>query len=152
MIEIVELAKLAQSQKALTAAYRLGLPLQEAGWMLFPAAHWDKPAIVAMDGGRCVAGLNYTADEDDRTLTINFAFAEPSHPRALAVLLLRFRSKFRGSMYEHVGFVCHAGNLAMAKAVEALKPELRSMAYRFPINSPALAAEPTEQSMTGVRA
>lgn len=133
MIRLVELAKLSQSQEALTAAYRGGLVLQERGWLRFPAACWDQPAIVAMAGDQCVGVLNYREVEDELYVSVDYAFAEPGHPVALATMLARFRSKYRGSRFESIRFGCHAGNAPMAKAVAALglKPVFSS--YTMPI-------------------
>lgn len=132
-IVIKELAKLCNSQVALTAAYKGGFCLQEKGWMRYPAASWDEPAIIAMVGDKCVAVLNYAEKEDDMYVNVSFAFCDAEHPRALVAVLSRFRSKFRGSKFERITFTCHNGNTQMAKAVALLGLTPRSMSYEMPV-------------------
>jgi hypothetical protein len=132
-IVIKELAKLCNSQVALTAAYKGGFCLQENGWMRYPAASWDEPAIVAMVGDKCVAVLNYAEKEDDLYVNVSFAFCDAAHPRALVGVLSRFRSKFRGSKFERITFTCHNGNTQMAKAVALLGLAPKSMSYEMPV-------------------
>ncbi len=133
MMEIRELPKLCNSQVALTAAYKGGFCLQEAGWMRYPAASWDEPAIIAMVGDQCVAVLNYGEKEDDLYVNVSFAFCDPAHPRALVAVLSRFRAKFRGSKFERITFTCHNGNTQMAKAVALLGLTPKSMSYEMPV-------------------
>ena len=133
MIKLIELAKLSQSQVALTAAYRGGFILQERGWTRYPAASWDKPAIVAMAGERCVGVLNFHEEHDELYLVIDFAFVDPAYPAALATMMARFRSKYRGSHFDSVRFTCHEGNEQMAKAVSMLGLRPVSSSYRLPI-------------------
>jgi hypothetical protein len=133
MIRLIELAKLSQSHEALTAAYRGGFVLQERGWMRYPAACWDKPAIVAMVGERCVGVFNYHEEEDELYLSVDFAFADPARPAALAAMLARFRAKYRGSRFESIRFTCHQGNEQMAKAVSVMGLTPVSSSYRMPI-------------------
>jgi len=134
MVEVVELARLSHSQIALTAAYKAGLPLQERGWMRYPPACWGNPAIVAMEAGRCVGALNFTEEEDELTVSVNFAFAAPDRPHVLAILLARFRAKYRGSRFEGVTFTCHEGNEEMKKAVRVLGLVPTSHSYRLPLS------------------
>ena len=133
MITIIELPKLSQSHAALTAAYRGGFVLQEQGWTRYPAASWNKPAIVAMAGDQCVGVLNFSEDDDDLILSIDFAFADPQHPAALTMMLARFRSKYRGSRFESIRFTCHPGNEQMMKAVAVMGLSPVSSSYRVPI-------------------
>jgi hypothetical protein len=127
---IVELEKLSQSQAALTAAYKASIFLQEQGWIRYPAASWKDPAIVIMIDGACVAGVNYTADDDDLILSVNFAWCTPEHPMALTQALLRFRAKFKGGRYDRVAFTCHEGNEPMRRLVEAMSLRRHSSSYR----------------------
>jgi hypothetical protein len=120
----------------MTAAYRFGLSLQEKGWMRYPAASWNKPAILAFEGTECVGGVNYEFDEDDLTASVLFAFCAPSHPAALNVLLRRFRAIVRDTSAEEIRFTCHAGNEQMARAVRLLKLEPTSISYRMPVDRP----------------
>lgn len=134
MITLIEVPRLSQHQAAITAAYRASMSLQEAGWMRFPAVCWDKPAIVAMDGDRCVGALNYHEEEEELAVWVDFAFALPSHPKVMAVLLSRFRRLYQASQFEVVRFTCHPGNLAMVKAVSVLSAEVVSSTYRIPMS------------------
>lgn len=133
-MEIKELAKLCNSQVALTAAYKGGFCLQEAGWLRYPAACWSDPAIVAMVDGKCVAVLNYEEKEDELYVGVTFAFCDPAHPRALVAVLSRFRAKYRGSKFERITFTCHNGNAQMAKAVAMLGLTPKTMSYEMPIS------------------
>jgi hypothetical protein len=133
-LKIVEVEKLSQSQGGSVAAYAAGIPLQQNGWMRFPPACWDQQAILAFTGkGICVAGLNFKEDEDDFTLNIAFAFCDPRYPNALALLLSRFRKKYRGSKFSEIRFTCHEGNEPMAKAVKMFGLTPSSHSYRMPI-------------------
>lgn len=121
MYTIIELATLGQHQKAMAAGYRASMPLIDAGWMRHPAASWNRPAMVTVADGEVVAGVNFKEDEDDLTVSMDFAWCEPAHPGALVGLLARFRRKYRGSRFTEIRFACHVGNEAMAKAVKVLK-------------------------------
>jgi hypothetical protein len=136
MIQLREFPKLCHSQAGITAAYKFGLGLQEKGWMRYPAASWDKPAILAFDGEKCVGGINYVFDEDDLTVNVNFAFCAPSHPLALNLLLRRFRSVVRDTAADEIQFTCHAGNEQMARAVKLLGLKPSSMSFRMPVRRP----------------
>lgn len=134
-MEIIELKKLSQHQAGMTSAYRRSLFLMDAGWMRFPAASWDKPAIIALADGDCIAGINWSEDDVIMRLTIDFAWCEPGHPKALALVLLRFRAKFKGSDFQEVGFTCHDGNEPMAKAVRVLGLSPVSRNYRMTLTA-----------------
>ncbi|MFZ3484262.1 hypothetical protein [Sphingomonas sp. 3-13AW] len=134
-LEIVELPKLANSQAAMVAAYRASLILIESGWMRYPAARWDQPAIVVMAGEVCAGGISYSEDRDDLALNVDFAFAAPDYPGALALLLTRLRGKLAGSGLHEVRFSCHEGNELMARAVRILGAKPHSHAYRVPLSA-----------------
>ena len=132
-LRIVELSKLANSQAAMTAAYRAALILMERGWMRYPAARWDQPAIVVMAGEVCGGGISYSEDRDDLALNVDFAFADPAYPGALALLLTRLRTKVTESGAQEVRFTCHEGNEQMARAVRILGAKPSSHSYRMPV-------------------
>lgn len=132
MITTLEVAKLTQSKLGITAAYKAGLCLQEKGWMRYPAASWDKPAILAFADEQCVGGVNYEIDEDERAVTILFAFCGERVPKALPKLLLVFRNKIRQTECEEIRFTCHPENEQMTKAVRVLGIAPHSLSYRMP--------------------
>lgn len=127
-----DVEKLAHSREGLVAAYRAGMILQEKGWMMYPAAGWKDPAILAFVGDECVAGLNVTRDEDDHGANVGFAWCSPDHPMALVACLLRLRRKLREDPPTWLSFTCHKGNKPMEKLVTRLKLEPHSMSYRVP--------------------
>jgi len=132
-VTITEVDKLCQSQVGMTAAYRAGLLLQENGWMRFPPACWDKPAILALEGERCIAGINCSEDLDDGVFAVHFAWC--TEPQALAVLLLRLRQKLRNTACTNLTFTYHEGNVAMARIARLLNAVPHSHTYRMPLGS-----------------
>lgn len=130
-LRIVELDKACNSQVVLTAAYRAAMKLQEQGWTHFPAVSWDRPAIVAFNDDECVAGINFTEDLDELTISVNFAWC--TRPAALVAVLLRFRKRVRDSKCAEVRFSIHEGNAEMAKAVEVLRAQPFMHSYRMAI-------------------
>lgn len=134
-MRVFEIEKLCRSQEGITAAYRAGLYLQEQGWMRFPASSWDKPAILAFDGDRCVAGINFSEDLDDGALNVNFAWC--SSPKALALILLRIRQRLRSSACSTLTFTYHEGNAQMARVARLVKAAPHSHTYHLPISSRA---------------
>jgi hypothetical protein len=131
-MEIREVDKLALCHDGLRAAYRAGMILQEKGWMLWPAAAWKQPAVLAFVGDRCVAGVNWSIDEDDGSATVSFAWCSPEHHSALTACLLRLRKRLRESPPTWLSFTCHKGNGPMEKLVQRLKLEPHSFSYRVP--------------------
>jgi hypothetical protein len=127
---IVELEKACQDQSVLTALYREGLFLQERGFMRFPAAGWNEPAVAALVDGKCVAAVNYEIAEDEKRATILFAFCLPSHPQMLARCLLIWRGRLKDRGINEVRFTYHAGNEAMQKAGQLLRAELFASTFR----------------------
>ena len=101
---------------------------------------WDKPAIIALDGDACIAGINWSEDMDDLAVDVRFAWCSPLHPSAFAQLLSRFRSKVRETKCTEIRFSCHEGNEAMAKAVRVLRLTPVSYSYRIPISTIAQGA------------
>lgn len=132
-MNVVEVARLCKNQAALTAAYRHSLPLQEKGWLTFPAVSWDQPAFIALDGDMVVGLLSFSEDHDNNEVDIRFAFTEPGYPRALAMLLMRLRRKYAGSDFRAIAFSHHVDNEPMAKAARALKASPLGRSYRMPI-------------------
>jgi hypothetical protein len=132
-MNIVKLEKLSNSQSAITSAYRASLILQEAGWTRYPAARWDMPAIVAFDGARCIAGINYSENENELIFGIDFAWCEKSHPMALVALVNRIRTIMRDSKCIEFEFTCHEGNNEMARLVRLIKATPVSHTYRMAI-------------------
>jgi hypothetical protein len=137
---IVELEKLSHDQEVITACYREGLKLQEAGWMRYPPACWDQPAIAAVIDGRCVACVNYEIQPDEKVVAIRFAFCSPDHPHLLAKCLLIWRGKMVAEGIKVATFTYHAGNEAMHKAGLLLRAELASMSYRASLDGAALTS------------
>jgi hypothetical protein len=132
MIELRTVEKLNHERAGLHAAYRASFGLQDKGWIRHFACSWDKPAVLAYDGERCVGGLNYEIDDDDRLVRILFAWADADRKAVFARLLLRLRSIVQPLAFEEVSFTCHPGNEAMMKAVAVLGLEPASMTYHLP--------------------
>ena len=130
--EIREVEKLCKSQDGLLDAYRSGMALQEKGWVNYPAASWDEPAILAFVDDRCVAGINYSRNEDEDRVTVDFAWCSPDHPKALSACLLRFRKVLQKALPTSLNFTCHVGNAPMEKLVAKLGLSPRSQSYRVP--------------------
>lgn len=139
---IVELEKLCADQEIITACYREGLKLQEAGFCRYPPCSWDKPAIAAVMDGKCVACVNFGVDLDEKTANIDFAFCSPEHPHLLAKCLIIWRGKMVDQGVREVRFTYHAGNEAMHKAGNILGAELSSMTYKAKL--PAKKVQPVE--------
>jgi predicted DNA-binding transcriptional regulator len=140
-MEIREVEKLCHSNEGLLDAYRRGLMLQEKGWVLYPAASWDSPAILAFDDDKCVAGVNWSIN-DSRRACVDFAWCSPESPKALMACLLRFRSKLRELKPEEVSFTCHVGNAPMEKLVAKMALRPHSQTYRVPTAYYAKRDEP----------
>lgn len=131
-LELREVEKLALCREGMTSAYRAGMILQEKGWMLFPAASWNRPAILAFDGETCVAGVNWSRDDDDGSACVNFAWCAPEKPAALALCFLRFRASLRKHPPSWLSFTCHDGNEQMQQLVRRMKLRPHSHSYRVP--------------------
>lgn len=130
-LRIVEVDKLCKSRVGLTAAYKAGFELQEKGWMRYPAASWERPAILIFDGAECVAGVNYSVNEDHCSVSIDFAFC--TTPKALALALLRFRRLIKALPCEELEFACHPGNEQMMKAVRMLGLQPKTLSFSVPL-------------------
>jgi hypothetical protein len=141
-LRVVELPKLCNSQAAMTAAYRASMILIEQGWMRYPAARWDQPAIAVMDGATCVAGVSFSEDRDERAFSVDFAFSDPAHPVAFTLLLQRIRSKVVGGDFDEVRFACHEGNEPMRRAVNILGARVFSHSYRMPVAALSRSSRP----------
>lgn len=131
-LEIREVEKLSLSQAGLVEAYSRGLLLQEKGWMLYPAASWDEPAILAFVGEKCVAGVNWSVGKNDGRASVDFAWCSPDHPKALTACLLRFRKRLQEDPPTWLSFTSHRGNHPMEKLVSKLGLVPHSQSYRVP--------------------
>lgn len=131
---------LAHNEVALKEGYRCGRILEDKGWMQWPAASWDEPAVVAFEGDKCVAGLNYSYNEKTRVVTVDFAWCSPEYPKALMLCLLGFRKALRAKPTNRVAFSHHVGNEAMAKLVRKLRIPPKMIRYEVPINALASGA------------
>lgn len=131
-MKIVEVEKLASSNALSTAAARGSLSLMERGLVNYGAA-WDKPAIGALDGDRCVGVLVLSHDDVENFVTVSLAWCDPAHPAALTRLLVRLRQWVRRRKAEHVYFTAHDANTDMARAAEAVSAEAYSRTYRVAI-------------------
>jgi hypothetical protein len=131
-MEVREVEKLALCREGLTSAYRAGMILQEKGWTMYPAPSWKEPAVLAFAGETCVAGVNWSRDENDGSANVDFAWCSPDHPTALTSCLLRLRERLRQTPPSWLSFTCHRGNEPMEKLVGRLKLEQHSAHYRVP--------------------
>lgn len=146
-MRIVEVEKLAHSEPGLLSGYKASLPLQERGWTKYPLACWDRRALLAFHDDICIAGLNFSEDEDELIINIDFAWSDPRHPSALACLLARFRSKYSGSKFREIKFTCHEGNEPMARAVGLFGLRAHTHTYRMSIEALRRAPfEPLQRS------
>src|SRR6188768_3081353 len=118
-MRLAEVEKLSHDQVGIAAAYRAGVILHDRGWVRYPAHSWDKPAILAYEGDRCVGGINFAEDDDDLTMRVHFAWCDPDFPAALVAMLALFRRRIRASRCRDVQFTFHEGNEPMAKAARA---------------------------------
>lgn len=146
-LRVEEVEKLSLSPPGLLEAYRCGLMLQEKGWMLYPAASWDAPAILAFENDRCVAGINWSKSDSDNHAAVDFAWCSPDRPDALTACLLRFRRLLRAHPPAWLSFTCHTGNAPMEKLVERMRLRPHSRSYRVPSSYYAAKdAKPQPQS------
>lgn len=126
-------AKLAHSREGLRAAYAAGNNHLENGWLRYPPCKWDNPAILAFDlDGRCVGGINWGEDRDDRFLSITFAWGSPNDPTVFAAVLSRFRKMHLGGWFTEIVFTISTHNEAMKKAVRILRLQPKSLSYEMP--------------------
>lgn len=120
-LRIVQTDKLCRNKVGVAKAYLASMPLIENGWCRYPAACWDKPAVLVFRGAACVAGLNYDIDPDTpERATINFAFCDGSEPKALALAALAFRRMAKALGCEVIRFSYHNGNRQMEKAARVI--------------------------------
>jgi hypothetical protein len=132
-MEIVELERLCHSEAASKAAFSASNILIEKGFIRWPAACWDEPAIVVMDCDKCVAGINWSKDEKQRSATVEFAFCDQSTPAAFAMALLRARKRVAEAGLGEIRFAMHHGNEPMQKLAAKLKLKPHSLSFRVPV-------------------
>ena len=137
MVLILEhVVKLAHSPEGLRAAYAAGVDHQQNGWLRYPPCKWDHQAILAFDEkGRCVGGINWGEDHDDRLLTITFAWGDADHPGAFAAVLSRFRKMHTTGWFTDIAFTISVHNDAMRKAVKVLGLQPKALTFEMPTSA-----------------
>ena len=127
--------KLSHSPEGLRAGYAAGVDHQQNGWLRYPPCKWDNPAILAFDAdGRCVGGINWNEDHDDRTLGISFAWGSPEAPGAFAAVLSRFRKLHKDGWFTEIHFTISLHNDAMKRAVKILGLTPKACTYEMAVS------------------
>jgi hypothetical protein len=136
-LRIVELERLCHDETVSKAAFKAGNVLIENGWQRWPAPSWDEPVIAVMDGNKCVAGINWSKNEKQRSAEVEFAFCDSESPQALVMCLLRARRRAAEAGLVEVRFAHHNGNEPMAKLVRKLRLQPHSLSFRVPVKRAA---------------
>lgn len=130
MMEIKIIERLCHDPAISGATYEASVSLISRGFIQWPAPSWDAPTIAVMDAGQCVAAINYSHDDKQKTANIDFAFCAPTHPKALVLAVLSARKIFRAMAVRYVTFTHHHGNAEMEKLVAKLRLKPHSLSYR----------------------
>jgi hypothetical protein len=136
-LRVIEIERLCHSEAVSKAAFSASNILIEKGFIRWPAACWDEPAIAVIDGNRCVAAINWSRDDKQRYASVDFAFCDGSKPQALAMCILRARKRLAEAGIHEVRFAHHEGNEQMAKLAHKLRLRPHSISYRVPVRSAA---------------
>lgn len=136
-MKIDVLPALCLDQMAALAAARASVALMERFGLRFHVEIWDGPTIVAREGEQVIGLIQHSRDDTQRKMHVDFAWADPSFPRALLAMAARLRAIVREAQATRLTFACHPGNEQMAKLARVLKARVVSTSYEIAMSGGA---------------